>query len=173
MSSLQRLKNRLIARLITRFPRLAKGFIDNYRPWESEGEIPWTAVSKPLRDCRLALVTTAGVHHPDQPPFDMRDSDGDPSWRELTGETLPGAYRITHDYYDHSDAEKDLNIVLPLERLQELVDEKLLGSLNRRHFGFMGHIDGRHIPALIEKSAREVAGKLCADKVDLVLLTPA
>lgn len=103
----------------------------------------------------------------------MQDSDGDPSFRELDGATMTADYRITHDYYDHSDAEKDLNIVLPLQRLQEFVSENLLGSLNHRHFGFMGHIDGRHIPALIEGSAREVAGKLCSDEVDLVLLTPA
>jgi len=173
MSSYSRLKNRLIARLITRFPRLAKGFIDSYRPWESEGEIPWTPPQKPLRECKLALVTTSGVHHPSQPPFDMRDTDGDPSWRELDGETIAGDYRITHDYYDHADAEKDLNVVLPLQRLREFVAEGLLGCLNRRHFGFMGHIDGRHIPTLIEHSAREVAGKLCSDEVDLVLLTPA
>jgi len=163
----------MIARLITRFPRLAKGFIESYRPWESEGDIPWTPPSMPLRDCRLALVTTAGVHHPEQPPFDMQDRDGDPSFRELDGERISKNYRITHDYYDHSDAEEDLNIVLPLQRLQELVNEGVLGNLNQRHFGFMGHIDGRHIPTLIETSAREVAGKLCTDEVDLVLLTPA
>jgi D-proline reductase (dithiol) PrdB len=173
MSSFSRLKNRLIARLITRFPELAKGFIDSYRPWESEGAIPWTQPPKALRDCRLALVTTAGVHHASQPPFDMQDSDGDPSFRELAGASIAGDYRITHDYYDHSDAEKDLNIILPLQRLQEFVTEGLLGSLNHRHFSFMGHIDGRHIPALIEGSARKVAGKLCSDEVDLVLLTPA
>ncbi|TYO95021.1 glycine/sarcosine/betaine reductase selenoprotein B [Geothermobacter ehrlichii] len=173
MHSFNRLKNRLIARLITRFPRLARRFINSYRPWESEGQIPWTEPRKPLRDCRLALVTTAGVHHANQPAFDMQDPDGDPSWRELDGATIRHDFRITHDYYDHTDAEKDLNIVLPLDRLQEFIDEGVLGSLNRRHFGFMGHITGRHIPALIEFSAREIADRLRSDAVDLVLLTPA
>lgn len=72
MSSFSRLKNRLIARLITRFPELAKGFIDSYRPWESEGAIPWNRPTKALHNCRLALVTTAGVHHAGQPPSTCR-----------------------------------------------------------------------------------------------------
>jgi len=169
MRGLQRIKNRLIAKLITRYPGLADRFIAAYRPWETEGEIPWTAPARPLAEAKVALVTTSGVHHTDQPPFDMQDPDGDPSYRELDGATIAGDYRITHDYYDHTDAERDLNVVFPLQRLQELVEEGVIGGLNRRHFAFMGHIDGRHIPTLIERSAREVAGKLCSDEVDLVL----
>lgn len=167
------LKNRLIARLITRFPALAKRFTDAYRPLETAGEIPWTALRKPLADCTLAVVTTAGVHHRHQPPFDMRDAEGDPSYRELNTATIEADFTITHDYYDHRDAERDLNIVLPLQRLRELVSEGVLGGLARRHFGFMGHIDGRHIPTLINQTAPEVARKLRDDGVDIVLLTPA
>lgn len=63
--------------------------------------------------------------------------------------------------------------MLPLDRLDELVADGLLGSLSPRHFGFMGHIDGGHIPTLVEKKAPEVARSLKKDQVDLVLLTPA
>lgn len=168
-----RLKNRLIARMITRFPQLAKRFVDAYKPWETEGEIPWTKPAKPLRQSKLALVTTSGIHHRSQPPFDMQDSDGDPSYRVLDGETLFADFQVTHDYYDHSDARKDPNIIFPLERLRELVAEGVLGCLAKTHYAFMGHIDGRHIATLVEEKAREVAGKLKADQVDLVLLTPA
>jgi len=62
---------------------------------------------------------------------------------------------------------------LPLDRLRELVNEGLLGGLAKTHYGFMGHIDGPHIITLVEKTAREVAQRLKADQVDLVLLTPA
>ncbi len=168
-----RIKNQLIAKLITRYPDLAKRFIDAYKPWETEGEIPWTQPKVPLAKCKVALVTTSGVHHRGQPPFDMQDAEGDPSFREIDGETIGGDFLITHDYYDHSDAEKDLNIVLPLERLREMVGEGLIGKLARKHYSFMGHIDGRHIPALITRSAPEIARRLKADGVDVVLLTPA
>ncbi len=173
MSLLTRLKNRALARLITRFPSLAQRFVDAYQAKQSNGPIPWVKPAKPLRQAKLALVTTSGIHHQHQRPFDMSDSDGDPSYRELNGEGLFNDFQITHDYYDHTDARKDPNIIFPLERLQELVSEGVLGSLAQTHYAFMGHIDGRHIPTLVEKTAREIAGKLKADQVDLVLLTPA
>ena len=173
MKNLIRLKNQLLARMATRFPALAQRFIDGYSPQETAGEIPWVKPGKPLRRSKLALVTTSGIHHQSQPPFDMNDKEGDPSYRSLDGESLFAAFQITHDYYDHADAGKDPNIIFPLDRLRELVSAGVIGSLAQTHYSFMGHIDGRHIVTLVEKSAREVAGKLKADHVDLVLLTPA
>ncbi len=173
MINVPRLKNRLIAKVITRFPALSRRLIEAYRPWETEGAIPWTPIRKPLWECKVAMVSTAGIHHRGQPPFDMRDPEGDPSFRELNGETIGDDFLITHDYYDHTDAEKDLNIVLPLQRLREFESEGIIGSLAHTHFSFMGHIDGRQIPALIEESAPRVAERIRADGVDVVLLTPA
>lgn len=173
MGRLARLKNQLLARLATRFPGIAQRFVAAYQPRQSAGAIPWVKPARPLHEARLALVTTAGIHHRDQPAFDMRDQDGDPSFRELNAATLLDDFQITHDYYDHSDARKDPNIIFPLERARELVAEGVIGSLAETHYGFMGHIDGRHIATLVEKTAREVARRLKSDQVDLVLLTPA
>ena len=103
----------------------------------------------------------------------MSDTDGDPSYRALNAKKLFDDFQVTHDYYDHTDARKDPNIIFPLDRLRELVKEGIIGSLAQTHYSFMGHIDGRHIVTLVEKTAREIAGKLKADNVDLVLLTPA
>jgi D-proline reductase (dithiol) PrdB len=170
---LRRFKHRLIARLASRFPALAERLTAGYQARVSEQAIPWTPLAKPLAQCRLALVTTAGVHHTAQPPFDMQDPQGDPSSRVLEGASIEGDFRITHDYYDHRDAERDLNIVFPLTRLKEWLAEGRIGSLAERHYGFMGHIDGPHIETLVERSAPEVAARLRADGVDAVLLTPA
>jgi len=169
---LSRLRNQLLARLATRFPALAKKFTDSYKPRASEGGIPWTPPSVPLHQAKLALITTAGIHHRHQTPFDMVDSDGDPSYRELDTATLFDDFVITHDYYNHSDADKDPNIILPLDRLKELVDEDILGSIAATHYSFMGHIDGPHIDTLINRTAVEIAQKLRADNVDIALLTP-
>ena len=171
--SFSRLKNRFLARLATRFPALGQRFIDAYKPWETEGKIPFARLQKPLRQAKSAMVTTSGIHHAGQPPFDMLDKDGDPSFRELAGATLFDDFKITHDYYDHSDADRDPNIILPLEPLQQLVAEGLLGELAPTHYAFMGHIDGRHILTLIEEQAQEIVKRLKQNLVDLVLLTPA
>ncbi|SRR6056297_525279 len=172
MTTLTRLKNQLLARGATRFPALAKMFTDSYTPRTSDGRIPWVPPAVPLAQAKLALITTAGIHHRHQTPFDMGDSDGDPSCRELNTATLFDDFVITHDYYNHSDADKDPNIILPLDRLKELVDEKVLGSIAATHYSFMGHIDGPHIDTLINRTAMEITHKLRAEKVDIALLTP-
>ena len=118
------------------------------------------------------MVTTSGVHQVDQRPFDMQVPHGDPSFRVIDGNRPISDLMITHDYYDHTDAEKDINIVFPIERLKELAADGVLGSVARYHYGFMGHITGRHIHTLVHRSAPEVARRLKEAGVDVVLLTP-
>ncbi|HUL00541.1 MAG TPA: glycine/sarcosine/betaine reductase selenoprotein B family protein [Nitrospirota bacterium] len=166
-----RIKNKIIAKIVTRFPNLAKKFIDSYDPWNAL-DTPWTAVSKALSDSKIAFVTTAGVHHTDQTCFDMRDPEGDPSYRLIDLKRPISTLMITHDYYDHTDADRDINIVFPIERLKEFEKEGIIGRVADIHYSFMGHIIGRHISTLVKKSAPEVARKLKEDHVDVVLLAP-
>lgn len=168
---LNRIKNKLIARLITRYPSLAKSFIKGYKPWESE-DIPWAPLTKPLDQCNTALITTAGVHHRDQPPFNMIDRNGDPSFRVINLASPSDRLTITHDYYDHTDADSDINIVFPEERLREFAAEGIIGRLSERAYSFMGHITGPHITTLLARTAPDVARRLKKDSVDIALLTP-
>jgi len=171
MLSYTRIKNKIIAKVITRFPALAKRLVDAYTPWKSE-DIPWTPVTRPLSASRVSLITTAGVHHKTQTPFDMQDPNGDPTYREIGSQSPLSDLMITHDYYDHADADKDLNIVFPLDRLHELQQEKLIGRVAVLHYSFMGHIDGPHISTLITRKAPEIARKLKDSGTDIALLTP-
>ena len=41
--------------LQARFPNLAKGFIDNYKPWETEGVPPFALPGKPLSECKRRI----------------------------------------------------------------------------------------------------------------------
>lgn len=170
-AAINRFKHRAIARLITAYPVLARFFVDPARCPETDG-IPWTSVSKTLAESKVAMVTTAGVHHRRQKPFDMTDTEGDPTFREIDLSLPLSDLMITHDYYDHRDADRDINIVFPADRLREFEKEGIIGELSKRHFSFMGHIDGRHIQTLINETAPEVAKSLSSDGVDLVLLTP-
>jgi D-proline reductase (dithiol) PrdB len=129
---------------------------------------PFVRPKKPLHESRLALVTTGGVHLPDQARFDIDDPAGDCSYREIPA----GATDLTwtHAYY-RPDEGSDLDAVFPLWTLRGLVEEGLVGELGARHFSFMGAI---HDPApLVDETAPEVAGKLVEDGVDAVLLTPS
>jgi D-proline reductase (dithiol) PrdB len=171
MGQMTRWKNRILASLGSRYPAFARWLSSGYDPL-SPGETPWAPVDFQVSEARLALVTTAGVHHRNQRPFDMDDPEGDPEFREIDGSTIFDDYTITHDYYDHRDADRDLNVVFPLERLRTMAEAGVLGGLTDAHYSFMGHIDGRHIDALVRKTAPEVARRLHREGADAVLLTP-
>ncbi|MBI5810460.1 MAG: hypothetical protein HZB21_04640 [Deltaproteobacteria bacterium] len=166
-----RLKNRFLAKLFTRFPKLVIGAAKKAAPIKTEG-VPWTPFTKELKSATIAIVTTAGVHLKTQKPFDMDDPEGDPTFRTLPSDTPKDGYAITHDYYDHTDADRDINIVFPINRLQEMKDAGVIGGVSLVNFGFMGHIDGPHIETLIKKTAPEAASLIKKAGVDAVLLTP-
>jgi D-proline reductase (dithiol) PrdB len=131
---------------------------DSFTALEME-DIPWDPVGRSLNACKVALVTTAGVHLRDQPPFDMHHPDGDPSFKTINGSRSVADLMITHDYYDHSDADKDINIVFPIERLRDLASEGVMGAEAETHYGFMVHITGPHIKTLISQTAPDLAEK--------------
>ena len=95
------------------------------------------------------------------------------SFRAIPTDVQSGDLTITHKYYDHSSADRDINVVLPLDRMREFVAERRIGGIAPLAYGFMGHIDGPQLPPLMERTAPEVARHLKADRVDAVVLTPA
>ncbi len=134
---------------------------------------PWTPLIGDLTRKRVAMVTTGGVHLKSDAPFDMSDKDGDPSFRIFPSHSAPQDITITHDYYDHKDADKDINIVVPFRALHTCVEQGVIGSLSSDFYGFMGHIQGIHIRSLLKKSCPQLIRKLRDDHVDVVLLGPA
>ena len=129
---------------------------------------PFVRPKKLLSECRLALVTTGGVHLPKDTRFDIDDPLGDCSYREIPTDATHLTW--THAYH-RPDEGTDLDAVLPLRTLRELTGEGVIGELNRRHFSFMGAIHDAGL--LVGETAPEVAGKLADDGVDAVLLTPS
>lgn len=131
-----------------------------------------TPLKKPLKDCTVALVTTAGLSLPEQPPFDVTIKMGDTSFRELPGNISPQILEMNQRSwsFDHTGVLRDRNLALPVDRLRELLTEEEIGAIAPHHYSFMGSIAGPR--KLINDSAPEVARRLAADGVDVVLLTP-
>jgi len=171
LTTLRKIMHRGMARLASNWPYLSDRLTRSFAPLEFE-EIPWAEVSKTLNQSKIAVVTTTGLHHRSQEKFDMDDPHGDPSFRVLDTATIEQDYTITHDYYDHRDAGRDLNVVFPVSRLKEMQASGFIGALAERNFSFMGHIEGPHIDTLVGKTAPRVAAMLHQDRVDAVLLTP-
>ena len=133
---------------------------------------PHTPLQRPLAECRVALVTTAGLYTASQEPFDDHFKGGDYSYRDLRNtvdvQTLTIAHRSTA--YDQTGSFTDRNLVFPLDRFRELEQTGKIGQLNNRHFSFMGSqtAPGR----LIKRTAPEVGQHLKSDGVDVAFLTP-
>jgi len=170
--SIRRIVHQGMARLASSWPYLSDRMTAHFKPLELE-TIPWVEVTKPLHHSKIALVTTAGLHHLGQERFYMADPKGDPSYRVLDAESIEYDYTITHDYYDHRDAEKDLNIVFPITRLKEMATADCIGAVSEFHYSFMGHILAPHIDTLVAETGPQVAAMLKKNRVDAVLLTPA
>lgn len=131
-----------------------------------------TPLRKPLSECMVALVTTAGLSLPEQPPFDVSKKNGDASFRELPATISPQVLEMNQRSwtFDHTGVLRDRNLAFPLDRLKELRKRGEIGAIAPRHYSFMGSIVG---PShLIKESAPEVARRLKTDAVDVVLLTP-
>lgn len=143
----------------------------SYR-WRRIDPVPWTPLAKPLSECRLALVSSAGFVAPGQERFDDTVRGGDVSFRETPCDLDPGALIDTHrsDSFDHSGMLKDPNVAFPVERARELAAGGRIASVARNHLSFMGSISapGR----LVRDTAPQIARLLAADAVDVALLVP-
>lgn len=128
--------------------------------------IPWTPLHKAISQCKVVLVSTAGVHLAADPPFKLR---GDSGFRVIPRGAQPCELSISHNGYNKSDALRDFNLVFPLERLRELESERVIGGLASEHysFGLIGDAD-KLVPSM-----KEVARRIRDVGADLVLLVPA
>lgn len=141
-------------------------------PVKSYSKTPNTPLTKELNRCHVALITTAGLHLQEQKPYNDRIIGGDCSYREIpnTIETQVLALGHRSKAFDASGTESDINLVFPLDRFRELENEGKIGSLNNRHFSFMGSITKPK--PLMTQTAPEVAQMLKTDDVDVAFLTP-
>ena len=119
-----------------------------------------------LENSRIAVVSTAGLHRRSDQPFML----GDPGYRlipaDIDGDDLVMSHVSTN--FDRTGFQLDMNMVLPLDRLNELAEDGVIGSVADYHYSFMGATD----PTQMETQAREVARLLRNDRVDGVLLVP-
>jgi D-proline reductase (dithiol) PrdB len=120
---------------------------------------------KPLNARRLAIVSTAGLAHRSDQPFDI-STDG---YRILDTES-DADILMSHvsTNFDRSGFVQDLNVVFPIDRLREKADRGEIGSVARYHYSFMGALP----PERLEEAARQLARTLRGDEVDGLILVP-
>ncbi|MFQ5860972.1 MAG: glycine/sarcosine/betaine reductase selenoprotein B family protein [Dehalococcoidia bacterium] len=131
--------------------------------------VHWTPLARPLSQCRVALLSTGGVHLKSQKPFHVEGHEGDWSFREIPSDTPASEFQVTHTHYNHDDADQDINCMFPVDRLRELREEGFIGELTPTFFGFMGFMpDPVH---LVQETTPQAARWLKEEAADLALLT--
>ena len=158
--------------LVFRIPAVKNFWVNNFEALFFD-HIPWTKLKKPLSECKIVLITTGGIHLKSDEEFDLNDPHGDCSFRRIPSNVSTEDLTITHKYYDHRDADLDPNLILPFEVLLELQAEGRIGSSNKYHYSFMGHIEEPNLSNLIQESALDAAKEIKQQKVDVALLVPA
>jgi D-proline reductase (dithiol) PrdB len=128
---------------------------------------PWTPAPA-LNKARVAVISTAGLHRREDEPF--APGAAATSYRVIPGDSAAADLVMSHlsINYDRTGFQQDWNVVLPLDRLRELVNEGVIGALARYHYSFMG---AAPIQQLAPR-ARELAALLKQDQVNAVLLSP-
>jgi hypothetical protein len=156
----------------TRDYYLAIGYDTPYR-WAHYTGAPFQPLRKPLRDCRITIITTAA-------PFDPAKGDQGPGAAYNGGAKFYAVYdgdtsashdlRISHVAYDrtHSTAE-DSGTWFPLPELIASAREGRIGEVAPRFFGAPTNRSHR---VTIETDAAEILARCRADAVDAAVLVP-
>lgn len=141
-------------------------------PCLEHDDTPWVTLSKPLSQCRVALVTSAGLHLRDDQPFTRDTPGGESTFRVIPSDCHPADVMQSHFSigFDHTGIYRDLNVTFPVDRLRELKQKGEIGSLSSDYYSFMGAL--RDASTVIGETGPEVARRMKAEGVDVALLTP-
>jgi D-proline reductase (dithiol) PrdB len=143
---------------------------------EFRGFIPWTPLAKPLSQTTLALVTSAGISLKTDRPFDMEREKkeavwGDRSYRAIPRGTTEKDIEVNHLHINTNYIKRDINVILPLDRMAEFEQEKIIGRLAPTSYSFYGF--QWQDTDFLKEAIEPISGKMKLEGVEAVLMTPA
>jgi len=150
----------------------AIGYTVPYR-WAHYVDVPFSTLSKPLRQARVAIVTTAAPYQPDKgdqgpgAPY----NGGAKFYQVYSGDTSRDHdLRISHIGYDrvHTTAE-DSGTWFPLPALRRAAAAGRIGAVAPR---FHGAPTNRSHRVTVETDAPEILRRVREDAADAVVLVP-
>lgn len=127
----------------------------------------FSRLTTPLAQARVAIVTSAAIHPIDADRFTAADT----SFRTIERSERRLVLGHWSPNFDHTGFALDLNVVFPIDRLEELRSRGEIGDVAPRHFSFAGN-QPDDVAAIRLDSGPRVAQHLLDDDVDVVVLTP-
>ena len=121
---------------------------------------------KPLTERKIAMISTAG--------FVTRGGGyfrgGDGHYYPISQDVAETDLLISHVSvnFDRTGFRRDMNVMLPRDRIAELAEAGEIGAVSDTHYTFMGATD----PKEMREGALHVAADLKAKSVDSAVLIP-
>ncbi len=128
---------------------------------------PAWVTAKPLSESTVAIVTSAALHRAGDTGFEA----GDTEYRLLPADARDLVLGHWSPNFDRTGLAIDLNVVYPIDRLEELAAQGVIGAVAPRHASFAGN-QPDDVATIRLDSGPRAAAELRADGVDVVLLTP-
>jgi D-proline reductase (dithiol) PrdB len=152
---------------LDRLPQINRNNLLTF-PAQVNDATPYASLAKPLTACRVAIVTTAGLHRRDDRPF----GPGDQTYRVIPSDTPTVDIIQSHTSlgFDRSAIMRDLNISFPIDRLRELVARGEMGGLAPHCYSFMGAL--RDTVRLESETGPEVGRRLRDEGAEVAFITP-
>ena len=129
-------------------------------------ENPAFVLPKPLSDSKVAIVTSASLHHEDDDDFAPSDS----GYRVLEKDRRDIVVGHWSPNFDASGVSADLNVVFPIDRLQELENQGVIGAVSEIHIAVAGN--QFDLSGIRLDGGPSAASLLNKHEVEVVLLTP-
>jgi D-proline reductase (dithiol) PrdB len=135
-------------------------------PCPEFSEMAWVT-PPPLAGATVAIVTSAAVHTPD----DGRFAAADTSFRFVDRSRRDLVLGHWSGNFDRTGIAIDVNVVYPIDRLEELAAGGVIGAVAPRHVAFAGN-QPDDVATVRLDSGPAAAAALKADGVDVVVFTP-
>jgi len=143
----------------------AHGYDEPYR-WAAFDDVPFTALTKPLAESNVAVVTTSFLHHHES--FDGAPATGKQAYAHPVVQRPDSMFTDDLSWDKEETNTEDPESFLPLTHLAGLADEGRIGSLNQRFFGVPTEYSQRKTAL----DADQIAVWAAEDGVDVALLVP-
>lgn len=148
-------------------------------------QAPFARLRRPLAESRLGLISSSGhfVEGHDPQPFGVASMTQEeathrildflreaPQLSEIPIGTASDRLRVRHGGYDVRAAQKDPNVVFPIDRLRELRSAGRIGELPELLYSFVGAAAQTR---LLKETGPQWVERFKQDQLDAVLLVPA
>lgn len=154
----------------TRDYYVSQGYEKPYQ-WAHHTDVPFSPLTKPLSECRVAIVSTSDIAI--MGPDGQRDRSNEFSVGNvysLPSDTPVDQLYSRQEHYDqHATNLDDVNAYYPVDRLRELVEQGRIGSLAP---SFHGVYTGYSQRKTAEVDAPEAVRRCIEEEVDVAVMTP-